>query len=127
MEEGSMAGLVPALPSIHITYDVIGEIAARTALGIDGVSDLGGNLAAGLGDMLGRRSGTRGVHLEVSGREIALSINVVVRYGVRIPEVAQHMQERVKMEVERATGLDVKSVDIHIQGVSFPPDDQSAR
>ena len=123
MEEAVGPGLVPALPSLHISHEVIGEIAAATALRVQGVFGLGGNLAAGLGDMLGRRNGTRGIRVEVLEGRVNLSLNVVVRYGVRIPEVAQHLQERVKTEVERATGLGVRSVDIHIHGVSFPQED----
>lgn len=125
MEEGSTAGFVPAVPHIHVTHEVIGEIAVQTALQIEGVSDLGGNLATGLSDMLGRHPATRGVRVDVTGRDVDLSVHVIVHYRVRIPEVAQKVQEQVKMQVERATGLRVRRVDIHIQGVTFRAPDES--
>ncbi len=119
MEESGSAGLIPAVPTIHVTHDVIGEIAAMAVLGVEGVSGVGGGIASGLNDMLGRRSPTRGVRVDVDGRQVTLSLHLIVDWGVRIPEVAQRAQEEVKREVERATGLLVQSVDIHIVAVSF--------
>jgi len=38
---------------------------------------------------------------------------------VRIPEIAQRVQENVKRAVESMTGLTVVEANIHIQGVAF--------
>ena len=44
---------------------------------------------------------------------------VIVRYGVKIPDVAFSIQNAVKGSVETMTGLTVKSVNINVQGVTF--------
>ncbi len=120
MEQETLApGMLPAVPSIHVSHDAIAGIVAQTAMDVEGVAELGGNLVSGLHDILGRHATTRGVHVDVVDGRVDLSVHLVVRYGVRIPDVAQHVQQQVKAEVEHATGLLVRTVDIHIQGVLF--------
>ncbi len=117
--DGIQTGCTPAVPTIQITHTVIGELAMYAAAQTEGVAEIGGNLGAGLSQVLGRPSSLRGVRVDVEGRVVELSLHLIVEYGVRIPEVAQRVQEVVKEQVERATGLSVKDVDIHIQGISF--------
>ncbi len=124
MQDGSSLGLKPAIPSVHIANEVIAEIAALAAQEVEGVEGLQGGVAAGLNDVLGRRPTGRGVRVDVEDRNVDLSVNLTVAYGVRIPEVAQQVQAKVKREVEHATGLTVSAVDIHIQGVSFQSEAQ---
>lgn len=117
-EDQAIAGLAPVVPTIQIANEVIGTIAAMAASEVHGVSGLSGGIAAGLNDILGRKPTHRGVRVEVEGRSVELALNLVVQYGVRIPEIAQNVQEHVKQQVEMATGLSVRLVDIHIQGVA---------
>ena len=54
---------------------------------------------------------------------------IIVKYGVRIPELAWEIQESVKNNIESMTGLTVDKVNIHIEGVSFDekfPEEESA-
>jgi uncharacterized alkaline shock family protein YloU len=80
---------------------------------------MGGGIVGGITEMLGRKNLARGVKAEVGEREAALDLFVIVEYGVRIPEVAQRVQENVKRAVESMTGLAVLEVNIHVQGVAF--------
>lgn len=114
-------GRGPAIPTVYVANEGLGQIVGRAALGVDGVADLGGNLATGLSDMLGR-SAPRGVRVEVTARAVEVTCHLVVQYGVRIPEVAQRVQEQVQRQLEHATGLRVRRVDIHIQGVKAVSD-----
>ena len=43
---------------------------------------------------------------------------IIVEYGVRIPDVAFEIQNRVKKAVESMTGLKVEEVNVHVQGVN---------
>ena len=40
-----------------------------------------------------------------------------IEYGVRISEVAQNIMESVKFAVEKALGLPVVQVNVHVQGL----------
>ena len=58
--------------------------------------------------------------VEVGEREAAVDLYIIVKYGVRIPDVALSVQENVKQAIESMTGLSVVEVNIHVQGVGFP-------
>ncbi len=72
--------------------------------------------------MLGKKSFSKGVKVEVGERQTALDLYVVMEYGIRIPEVARRVQENVKRAVESMTYLEVVEVNVHVAGVSFHTD-----
>jgi len=101
----------------RVADDVVASIAGIAAAEVPGVAGLGGGLALGLGEVLGKRPSARGVRVEVGSREAAVDIFLQVLYGVQIPVVAQRVQENVKRAVEAMTGLQVVEVNVHVQGV----------
>ena len=48
---------------------------------------------------------------------VSITVYPVVKYGMIIPEIAWMIQEKVKKDVERFTGLTVESVDVYVCGV----------
>lgn len=104
-----------------ISEEVIAALAGIAAAKVEGVAGLSAGLVGDLSVALGRRSPARGVKVDVGEKEVVLDLYLVVRYGVRIPEVAYRVQEEVKGTVEEMTGLPVGQVNIHVQGVVFPP------
>ena len=61
--------------------------------------------------------------VEVGETEAAVDLYIVVKYGVRIPDVALAVQENVKQAIETMTGLSVVEINIHVQGVGFPQEE----
>ncbi|HVD12659.1 MAG TPA: Asp23/Gls24 family envelope stress response protein [Gaiellaceae bacterium] len=59
----------------------------------------------------------RGIVVRNVDGAIALDLYVVVAYGLNLAEVAATVRSQVAYEVERLTGLQVASVDVHIQDV----------
>ncbi|NLC43233.1 MAG: Asp23/Gls24 family envelope stress response protein [Clostridiales bacterium] len=104
---------------ITFADEVIAIIAGLAATEIAGVAGMSGGLAGGIVEMLGRKNLSKGVKVEVGDKETAIDLFIVADYGVRIPEMAWNIQENVKKTVENMTGLEVKEVNIHIQGVVF--------
>jgi uncharacterized alkaline shock family protein YloU len=115
-----------ALPSeigtVRIADDVVSIIAGLAAMEVEGVAAMSGGIAGGIAEVLGRRNLSKGVKVEVGTEEAKIDIFIVVRYGVRIPDVAWEIQENVKKAVETMTGLRAMQVNVHVQGVSFPKD-----
>ena len=70
-------------------------------------------------ELLGRKNLAKGVKVEVGEAQAAVDLFVVVDFGVRIPDVAYHIQENVKRAIETMTGLQVVEVNVHVQGVHF--------
>jgi len=108
-----------AVSSLRISDEVVATIAGIAATEVDGVAGMSAGLISGISEMLGKKTFARGARVEVGEKETAMDLYVVVEYGVRIPEVAQRVQENVKRAVESMTGLDVVQVNVHVQGVVF--------
>jgi uncharacterized alkaline shock family protein YloU len=105
--------------TFRISDEVVGAIAGLAATEVEGVAGMSSGLVGGLSEMLGKKGTTKGVRVEVGVREAAVDLFLNVDYGVRIPSVAQRVQENVKRAIESMTGLHVVEVNIHIQGVAF--------
>lgn len=109
--------------TVRIADDVVGVIAGIAAMEVEGVAGMSGGFAAEVGERVtGKKNLAKGVKVQVGEKEVAVDLYIVVEYGVRIPEVAQKVQENVKRAVESMTGLDAIEINIHVQGVSFHTD-----
>lgn len=106
---------------VRVADDVVAVIAGIAATEVEGVAGMSGGFVGDIGEMLGKKNLSKGVKVEVGEREAAIDLYLVVEYGVRIPTVAEKVQENVKRAVENMTGLKVVEVNIHIQGISFGP------
>ncbi len=51
---------------------------------------------------------------------LAIDVYLILAYGVRLVEVARSVQHIIKYQVEKATGLPVVEVNVHIQGLRLP-------
>ena len=109
-----------SLGAIRIADEVVSIIAGLAATEVDGVAGMSGGLVGGIAEMLGRKNFAKGVKVEVGEKEAAVDLYIIVKYGVRIPDVALAVQENVKQAIETMTGLSVVEVNIHVQGVSLP-------
>jgi len=49
--------------------------------------------------------------------QVSLEVKVVVRYGLNISEIARHAQEVIREAVERTADIDLKDININVQGI----------
>lgn len=106
--------------NLIISEDVISIIAGIAAAEVEGVSGMTLGLVDGINQILGsNKKYSKGVKIELNGNNVVIDLYVIVKYGVRIPDVAFSIQNAVKSEVETMTGLNVQSVNINVQGVTF--------
>lgn len=120
MEEKDLVKTETGLGSIKIADEVVSIIAGLAATEVDGIAGMSGGLVGGIAEMLGKKNFAKGVKVEVGEKEAAIDLYIIVKYGVRIPDVALSVQENVKQAIETMTGLSVVEVNIHVQGVGFP-------
>ena len=111
------------LGTVRIADDVVSIIAGLAATEIDGIAGMSAGLVGGIAEILGRKNFAKGVKVEVGEHEAAVDLYIIVKYGVRIPDVALAAQENVKQAIETMTGLSVVEVNIHVQGVGFPEEE----
>ena len=106
--------------NIKIADDVISVIAGVAVSEVPGVAQMSGGFAGGISEVLsGKKNLAKGIKVDSGEKETKIDVNIIVEYGVRIPDVAFEIQNRVKKAVETMTGLSVSSVNIHIQGINI--------
>ncbi|MBQ2917386.1 MAG: Asp23/Gls24 family envelope stress response protein [Clostridia bacterium] len=104
--------------TIQIADDVVAVIAGKAVSEVNGVASMAGGFAGGISEVLsGKKNLSKGIKVEVGEKEATIDVNIIVEYGVRIPDVAFEIQSRVKKAVEAMTGLKVAGVNVHVQGV----------
>ena len=104
---------------IKIADDVVAVIAGVAVSEVSGVAGMAGGFAGGITEVLsGKKNLAKGIKVEVGEKDTKIDVNIIVEYGVRIPDVAFEIQSRVKKAVETMTGLNVVEVNVHVQGVN---------
>ena len=126
MEEKELVKVGTGLGTVKIADEVVSIIAGLAATEIEGIAGMSGGLVGGIAEMLGRKNFSKGVKVEVGEKEAAIDHFIIVKYGVRIPDVALAAQENIKRAIENMTGLSVVEVNVHVQGVNFPEDEEKA-
>ena len=105
------------LGNIRIADDVVKTIAAKAAVDVEGVYKLAGGVVDEVSKMLGKKRPTKGVKVEVGEVECSIEVYLVIKYGYKIPEVAEEVQKAVLEEVSNLTGLKVVEVNVYVQNV----------
>ena len=104
---------------IQIADEVVSVIAGKAVSEVSGVAGMAGGFAGGISEVLsGKKNLSKGIKVDVEEKQVKVAVNIIVEYGVRIPDVAFEIQNRVKKAVEAMTGLKVLSVNVHVQGIS---------
>ncbi len=111
--------------SIKISDDVIATITSVAASEIDGVCGLMGSIAGEIAVKFGKKNINKGVKVTSDDKEVVIDVNLIVKYGIKIPEIAWEVQENVKKAVESMSGLIVTKVNIHIVGVEFESNEKN--
>lgn len=116
--------------STTIADTVVTKVAGIAAREVAGVHTLGGGATRALGAMtqavgIGDER-SQGVEVEVGEREAAVDLTVVIDYGESIPQIAQQVRDNVIKRIEGTTGLSVTEVNVDVDDLYFPGDDQDA-
>ncbi len=106
--------------NINIAEEVITTIAGIAVSDIPGVAEMAGGIAGGISEVLsGKKNLSKGIKAEIDGNNVKVDVNIIVNYGIRIPDVAFDIQNKVKNAIETMTGLKVGEVNVHVQGVNI--------
>ena len=108
---------------------VVQKIVGLAAREVPGIYDLGGGAARTLGAIRERIPGSsqtsgQGVSVEVGETQAAVDLEVVTEYGMAIAEVAKSVRRNVISAVEGMTGLQVTEVNLSVNDIHLPGDDQ---
>src|SRR5512138_1155427 len=106
-----------SLGGIHISPNAVASIAYHATLESYGVVGLAPkNIADGLVKSITKEH-SRGVTVRYNGEDIDIEIHIIVEYGTRINSVAESVANTVRFNVEKALGLRVNAVNVHVAGL----------
>lgn len=104
---------------IIIDSKVIAQYAGSVAVesfGIVGMAAV--NMQDGLVRLLKRDHISHGIHVSIDENNgIYLDFHVIISYGVSIDSVTSNLMESVKYKLKAFTGLEVKKVNIYVEGI----------
>lgn len=101
--------------NIDISPNVIVSIASKAAMEVKGVY----SLEPPPNVSFWKRPQPHGVKVNITENKVKLEIYIIAEEGFYLPEVGVNLQEHIKEEVERTTGMIVEKIDVYIQGIHF--------
>ena len=112
-----------------IADGVVQKIAGLAAREVSGVYALGGGAARAFGALRERIPGAsqtagQGVSVEVGEKQAAVDLDIVTEYGAPIAEISRSVRRNVINAVEGMTGLQVTEVNIAVNDIHLPTDDE---
>ena len=109
---------------------VVSKIAGIAAREVSGVAALGGGGARMMGSIresFGASEDVRqGVSVEVNNGTASIDIAIIAEYGVAIHELAEAIRRNIMNAVERMTGLSVDRVDVVVDDVKLPREEDES-
>lgn len=107
---------------------VVAKVAGMAAREVPGVHDMGAAPARAVGAVTQRvgiaESRSQGVDVEVGEHQAAADLTLTVEYGESIQRVADRVRENVIRRIEGICGLEVTEVNIVVNDLHFPGDDE---
>jgi len=135
--DGGSSELVTPGGNTRIADGVVAKIATMAARQVGGVHEMGAGMTRTLGSVRERLPGVaadaaQGVAVQVGERQAAVDIDLVVEYGLSIPDLAAAVRTNVVNEVEHMCGLEVVEVnitvdDVHVSGEEPEAEPQEPR
>jgi len=122
------------LGEISITKETIGSIVSLNLADVKGVVGSRKSIIKEMTDMLRGDTSineieedSRTIKVEIKENKLLINLYIVIKYGVRIPDIAWDIQSRVKEVLMKKLGTDTNEIDIHVQGIQFPKKTQSRK
>ncbi len=114
-----MKGLLKSdLGEITIDADVIAVYAGSVAVECFGIVGMASrSMKDGFARLVKPGNLKNGIRVNIEGDAIDLEFHVIVAYGVSINTIADNLFENVKYKVEQFTGLRVRHITLHADGV----------
>src|SRR5919202_4150411 len=132
LSQASPSALQTGQGNTTIADGVVQKIAGLAAREVSGVYALGGGAARTLGALRERIPGSsqatgQGVSVEVGERQAAIDLDLDTEYGVSIADLSRAVRRNVITSVEGMTGLQVTEVNISVNDIHLPTDDEQQR
>lgn len=102
--------------TIQISENVIAAVVRKYTLDVDGVVRFANSgIVGGIAGMIAKRNYESSMIVDLEDEKVNISVTLILRFGVRIPHVAQMVQDVIRDRVEELTGKHVTRVNVLVQ------------
>jgi len=122
------------LGEINVTRETIRSIVSLNLADVKGVVGNRKSIIKEITDMLKgdtneneTEEANRNIKVEIKDNKPLINLYIIIKYGVRIPDIAWDIQSRVKKNLMKKLNIDINEIDIHVQGIQFPKKTQSRK
>ena len=118
---------------ITVAEGVVQKIAGMATREIAGVYSMGTSTTRAFGAIRQRIPGSsgpnvaQGVGVEVGETQAAIDLDIVIEYGASIADLGRSIQRNVKQSIERMTGLEVVEVNVAVDDVHLPTQEEEEK
>lgn len=110
--------MITGLGEINIDTTVIEKYAGSSAIECFGVVGMASvSVRDGIAKLLRMENLNHGVNVVIEENKIIIDLHIIVSYGVNIPSVCENLMSNVKYKVEEFAGIEVKGINIFVEGV----------
>jgi uncharacterized alkaline shock family protein YloU len=106
-----------------INDGVVAKVAGIAARESRGVCALGGGAAR---EAVAGADQSQGINVEVGEKQVAVDVTIVAEYPAPLQDVADGVRDNVISAVETIVGLEVTEVNVTVNDVHLPSDDNNA-
>lgn len=103
---------------VSISDQVLATIARDTALSVDGIVSMDDRYSHGISSVISDED-AEGVRASTKNGSVVIDLYICVKHGIRIPAVALQLQEAVKEDILKYTGITVAGVNVNVQQILF--------
>jgi uncharacterized alkaline shock family protein YloU len=120
--------VTPSTGKTTIDDAVVAKVAGIATREVPGVFALGGGVSRAIGairDAVNQTDRSQGVSVEVGERQVAVDITLVAEYPASLQKIADDVRVSVYTAIEDIVGMDVTEVNVTINDVHIPGDDDA--
>ena len=102
---------------VRIADEVVAIIAGMAATDVRGVASMAGNIKNELVSMMGMKTLSKGVKVEVTDTDVKVDLALNLEFEANILKVSGIVQDKVKAAIENMTGMKVSEVNVRVAGI----------
>ena len=119
MPKGESMKTKTELGGINVSTDAIASLTGAIVSECYGVVGMASRkfIRDGWAVLLKKENYSKGVVVRETKEGLCLDIYVIICYGVKISEVVQELQKKVKYQLGKALDIDFKTINVYVQGI----------
>lgn len=115
-----------SIGDVTVNLNVVANIVRIATQGISGVAEVGGSFRDQITGFFTRKQGEGGVRvMKDEAGHYDIEVRVILNYGVQLGVVGGKIQDAIRNEVSRMTSNEVSRVDVIIDGIVMPGEEDS--